>query len=114
MLTLAANEDEDNRSGFRKPQNASTPTGDKPMQSSPSQPSRRSVLRHFGALPAAGIAAALPRFAHAADFSLKYGHNLPVTHPLNIRAQEAADRIARESKGRVEIKIFPNNQLGGD
>ena len=37
-----------------------------------------------------------------------------VTHPLNIRAQEAADRIAKESKGRVEIKIFPNNQLGGD
>src|SRR5207342_3421332 len=36
------------------------------------------------------------------------------THPLNIRAQEAADRIFAESKGRVEIKIFPNNQLGGD
>ena len=56
----------------------------------------------------------MPRFAHAADFSLKYGNNLPVTHPLNVRAQEAADRIAKESKGRVEIKIFPNNQLGGD
>ena len=84
------------------------------MHSTPTNPSRRSVLRQLGALPAAGIAAALPRFAHAAEFSLKYGNNLPVTHPLNVRAQEAAERIAKETKGRVEIKIFPNNQLGGD
>jgi tripartite ATP-independent transporter DctP family solute receptor len=76
--------------------------------------SRRTVLRQLGALPAAGLAAAVPRFARAAEYSLKYGNNLPLTHPLNIRAQEAADRIARESKGRVELKIFPNNQLGGD
>lgn len=77
-------------------------------------PTRRSVLRQFGALPAAALAAGLPQMARAAEFSLKYGNNLPVTHPLNVRAQEAADRIAKESKGRVEIKIFPNNQLGGD
>ncbi|MES3000290.1 MAG: TRAP transporter substrate-binding protein [Pseudomonadota bacterium] len=77
-------------------------------------PTRRQILRGLGALPAASLAVGLPRFAHAAEFSLKYGNNLPVTHPLNVRAQEAADRIAKESKGRVEIKIFPNNQLGGD
>lgn len=80
----------------------------------PAFAARRQALRQLSLLPAAGLAAALPRFAHAAEFSLKYGNNLPVTHPLNVRAQEAADRIARESKGRVEIKIFPNNQLGGD
>jgi tripartite ATP-independent transporter DctP family solute receptor len=84
------------------------------MTRTPAPATRRTVLRQLGALPAAGVAAALPRFARAADFSLKYGNNLPVTHPLNVRAQEAADRVARESKGRVEIKIFPNNQLGGD
>src|SRR6478736_4392507 len=76
--------------------------------------SRRRALQALSALPAAGFAAAMPRIARAAEFSLKYGNNLPLTHPLNIRAQEAADRIAKESKGRVEIKIFPNNQLGGD
>ena len=75
---------------------------------------RRSALRSLSALPVAGLAAALPSMARAAEFSYKYGNNLPVTHPLNIRAQEAADRILKESKGRVEIKIFPNNQLGGD
>ncbi|SFB83561.1 tripartite ATP-independent transporter solute receptor, DctP family [Polaromonas sp. OV174] len=79
-----------------------------------SQVTRRSVLRSLSAVPAAGIAAALPSMARAAEFSYKYGNNLPVTHPLNIRAQEAADRILKETKGRVEIKIFPNNQLGGD
>jgi tripartite ATP-independent transporter DctP family solute receptor len=77
-------------------------------------PSKRATLRTLAAATAAPLLAGVPRFAHAAEFSFKYGHNLPVTHPLHIRAQEAADRIAKESNGRVEIKIFPNNQLGGD
>ncbi|MDR6539294.1 TRAP transporter substrate-binding protein [Variovorax soli] len=77
--------------------------------------SRRSLLRSFSALPAAGLVGALPRLAHAApEFSFKFGNNLPVTHPLNVRANEVAVRIASESKGRMEIKVFPNNQLGGD
>ncbi|VTU33952.1 TRAP transporter substrate-binding protein [Variovorax sp. PBL-E5] len=75
---------------------------------------RRSVLRTLSALPAASIVTALPSVARAAEFSYKYGNNLPLSHPLNVRAQEAADRILKESNGRVEIKIFPNNQLGGD
>lgn len=84
------------------------------MSPTSSLSSRRHALRTLGALPVASVAAGLPRIARAAEFSLKYGNNLPVTHPLNVRAQEAADRIAKESNGRVEIKIFPNNQLGGD
>ena len=78
---------------------------------------KRAALRSLAALPVAavGVGLGLPRLAHAApEFSLKYGNNLPLTHPLNIRAQEAADRIKQETKGRVEINIFPNNQLGGD
>ena len=75
---------------------------------------RRSLLRTLSAVPVAGMTTALPAMAQTAEFSLKYGNNLPVTHPLNIRAKEACDRILKESKGRVDIKIFPNNQLGGD
>jgi tripartite ATP-independent transporter DctP family solute receptor len=75
---------------------------------------RRSALRTLSALPAAGLVAGFPRMARAAEFSYKYANNLPLSHPLNIRAQEAADRIAKDTKGRVEIKIYPNNQLGGD
>ncbi|CAN5213135.1 TRAP transporter substrate-binding protein [soil metagenome] len=76
--------------------------------------SRRHALQAMSALPAAGFIASMPGIARAAEISLKYGNNLPLTHPLNIRAQEAADRIAKETNGRVEIVIFPNNQLGGD
>ena len=72
---------------------------------------RRTLLR---AAPAAAVLAAAPRIARAAEFEFKYGHNLPVTHPLHIRAQEAVERVARESNGRVRIEVFPNNQLGGD
>jgi tripartite ATP-independent transporter DctP family solute receptor len=54
--------------------------------------------------------------AHAqqAEFSYKYANNLPVTHPMNIRAKEMVDAIRAETKGRVDIQIFPNNQLGSD
>ncbi|WP_207459276.1 TRAP transporter substrate-binding protein [Azospirillum sp. SYSU D00513] len=80
--------------------------------------SRRAMLKSFAAVPAAGLAGGavlgMPRVARAAEFSFRYGNNLPMTHPLNVRAQQAADRIASETNGRVEIKIFPNNQLGGD
>jgi len=75
---------------------------------------RRSALRRLCAVPAVALAGGFPLIARAADYTLKYGNNLPVTHPLNIRAQEAAERILKESNGRVDIKIFPNNQLGGD
>jgi len=63
---------------------------------------------------AAASALPLPAIAKAATYSFKYGNNLPLAHPLNVRAQQFADRIAKESDGQIEIKIFPNNQLGGD
>ena len=77
--------------------------------------SRRTLLRGASALPLAG-AAGWPLIARAAapEYVFKFGNNLPVTHPLNVRAQEAADRILAESNGRMEVKVFPNNQLGGD
>ncbi len=57
----------------------------------------------------------LPRRARAAaDFPLRFGHGYPATHPLNVRAVEAAARIKAESKGRVTLDLFPDSQLGGD
>jgi TRAP-type transport system periplasmic protein len=74
---------------------------------------RRTVLRALAAAPALYLG--VPRYARAAaEFSYKYAHNLPMTHPLHIRAQQAVDRIKKESNGRLDIAIFPNNQLGGD
>jgi TRAP-type transport system periplasmic protein len=71
---------------------------------------RRSLLAGAGAI-------AIPaHFAQAqtAEFSYKYANNLPVTHPMNIRAKEMVDAIRAETKGRVDIQVFPNNQLGSD
>ena len=66
------------------------------------------------------LGAALPLFAirtrpaNAAEFTYKYANNLPASHPLNIRANEAMARILTATGGRVEIRVFPNNQLGSD
>lgn len=78
--------------------------------------SRRNVLRTLAAAPALAAVGSIPRLAHAAapEFSFKFGHNQPVTHPLHIRAQQAADQVFAESKGRLEVRIFPNGQMGGD
>ena len=50
----------------------------------------------------------------APQFVYKYANNLPATHPMNIRAAEMAENIKKESGGRIEIQVFPNNQLGSD
>ena len=76
---------------------------------------RRFVARAAtGAAVAVTAPALLSGRARAAEFSLKYANNLPVSHPMNTRAREATAKIKAESKDRVEIEIFPNNQLGGD
>jgi tripartite ATP-independent transporter DctP family solute receptor len=73
--------------------------------------SRRTLIA--GTASAAVLAPTVLR-AQTPEFGYKYANNLPVTHPLNVRAQAAADRIRSESGGRVAIQIFPNNQLGSD
>lgn len=52
--------------------------------------------------------------ANAAEFTMKFANNSPVTHPLVIRAGEAIEKIKKETDGKVEIQMFPNNQLGSD
>jgi len=74
---------------------------------------RRRALVHGAAL-ASAPAFLLPRFAHAAEFTYKFGTNVPATHPLNVRAMEACERILKETNGQVQINVFPNNQLGND
>ena len=73
--------------------------------------------REFLKMTVAGAAVGLPlgsARAQQAEFSYKYANNLPVTHPMNIRAKEMVDAIRAETKGRVDIQVFPNNQLGSD
>ncbi len=72
--------------------------------------------RRFTTLGAvATVGAALPlRYAHAAEFTFKWGTNVPDTHPLNVYARKAAAEIKEATNGKLDLQIFSNNQLGGD
>lgn len=74
---------------------------------------RRTLLMGAAAL---GLAAPFirPGAARAAEFTYKLANNQPMTHPTNVRATEAVAKILEESDGRVDIQVFPSNQLGAD
>ncbi len=59
-------------------------------------------------------ATSAPLFAQSAPIALKWANNVPITHPSTLRVKEATDNIRKESGGKVDIQLFPNNQLGGD
>src|ERR1044071_5485179 len=77
--------------------------------------SRRTLLKASAASAVlGGIGAPLVARAQTAEFTYKYANNLPDSHPLNSRAKEMAAAIKAETNGRVDLQIFPNNQLGSD
>ena len=71
----------------------------------------RRTLMGAAALPLVAIRS---RAAGAAEFTYKIANNTPMVHPLTVQMQAAADRILKGTDGRVELKLFPNNQLGSD
>jgi tripartite ATP-independent transporter DctP family solute receptor len=77
--------------------------------------SRRRVLA-AGSTVLMGGAVATPFVARGqqAEFSYKFANNVPDAHPINIRGREMVEAIKAETKGRVEISIFPSSQLGSD
>jgi TRAP-type mannitol/chloroaromatic compound transport system substrate-binding protein len=81
------------------------------MTASKFHPTRRQVLAGAAALPLFSIAS---RPAHAAEFNYKFATGQDPSHPVNKRAQEAIDRIRNATGGRLDIKLFPANQLGSD
>src|ERR1700676_4961144 len=52
--------------------------------------------------------------ARAAEWSYKYAHNLPVGHPLHIRTVQMWREVRDATGGRLDVAVFPNNQLGAD
>jgi len=77
--------------------------------------SRRTLLKASAAAAAlGGVGAPFVARAAEADFKYKYANNLPDTHPLNVRAREMAAAVKAETDGKVQIDVFPNNQLGSD
>ncbi len=77
--------------------------------------SRRRLLALGSAAGAARLVGA-PSTARAQQpqWTYKYANNLPDTHPMNVRAREMAAAIKAETDGRLDLQIFPSNQLGSD
>lgn len=75
---------------------------------------RRNFLNTAAAASTLPILSGWPLSARAAEFSFKVGHDLPGTHPVHVRLQEAAQRIKADTQGRFDLQVFGNNQLGGD
>jgi tripartite ATP-independent transporter DctP family solute receptor len=75
---------------------------------------RRNLLSAVAAASVATSAALRPSRARAADFNYKFAHGNPETHPNSIRLKAAIDKINEAAKGRLQIQLFPNAQLGLD
>jgi tripartite ATP-independent transporter DctP family solute receptor len=77
--------------------------------------SRRALLKASAASAVIGsVGAPFVARAQQAEFTYKFANNLPDAHPLNTRAKEMSAAIKTETNGRVDVQIFPNNQLGAD
>ena len=52
--------------------------------------------------------------ARAAQFEYKMAHGTPVNMAVHVRAAEMWSAVNRETQGRLNVKIFPNSQLGSE
>jgi tripartite ATP-independent transporter DctP family solute receptor len=65
------------------------------------------------ALAAPGLIG-IGRPARAAEFTLRLGHDLSVTHPAHTNLVAGAKKILEATGGRLEVQVYPSSQLGGD
>lgn len=73
---------------------------------------------HFvgGAAAAAAFAsiAVVRAPARAAQFDYKMAHGTPTNMAVHVRSAEMWAGVKRETKGAIDVKIFPNGQLGSE
>jgi TRAP-type C4-dicarboxylate transport system substrate-binding protein len=76
---------------------------------------RRDVLRTGAAGALALASGPSVRTARAqATLKQRLGNDLPVARSVNVRLKEAIEAIKKETNDKVEISLFPGNQLGSD
>ena len=64
------------------------------------------------ALLALSLLVVMAGSAFAAEVTLKFAGQNPGDHPATILMEEIAAEVAEKSNGRIEIKVYPTNQLG--
>lgn len=79
----------------------------------PSVPSRARFVTSAAAATFASIGIVRAP-ARAAQFDYKMAHGTPVNMAVHVRAAEMWSAVNRETQGRLNVKIFPNNQLGSE
>ena len=70
---------------------------------------RRSALVGAASLPLVAV-----HTARAAAVDFKFATGQSPGNPINLRMQQAIDRIKAATNGNVTMTLFPNNQLGSD
>lgn len=74
----------------------------------------------LGTLTACGSGGEQGGKGAAADYSkekplnLDLAHGLSETHTVHIALQSFADKVKEKTDGRIQVKIFPNGQLGSE
>lgn len=63
---------------------------------------------------AAGLITACPIVALSADYTLSVNTALATSDPLYKGLEAFRDNVATASNGAIEVKLFPNSQLGSD
>ncbi len=48
----------------------------------------------------------------APEVTLKFAGQSPADHPASVKMNEIAQEVAEKTDGRIEIKVYPANQLG--
>ena len=79
----------------------------------PVSTTRRSFTTGLSAMLGASYLAR-PALAQNAKFRLRYGTAFPADHPGVTRIVEAAQAIAKDTNGQVDLQVYPNSQLGSE
>ncbi|HEX6978949.1 MAG TPA: C4-dicarboxylate TRAP transporter substrate-binding protein [Alphaproteobacteria bacterium] len=68
------------------------------------------MIRILGA--ATGLILLSTGFACAQEIKIRFAHSLSSTEPAHIAAENFAKRVAERTNNRVQIQVFPSEQLG--
>ncbi len=61
---------------------------------------------------AIGLIAAAAAPVQAQDIKIRFAHSLSTTEPAHLAAEAFAKRVGERTKGKVQIQVFPSEQLG--
>ena len=70
------------------------------------------VARGMAALAAVAAGLSVTSPAEAQEIRLRFGHSLSTNEPFHEAAEYFAKNVEQRTNGRVEVKVFPGEQLG--